>query len=118
MLIRDTTLSEGTMCPVETVVSPGIFMSHMFIDVTCGPSGKSMVRGFVAIGLFTMSMPSILKMDITPVSAIAWLAAIVIAFKYCSKGLPKIWQAVAESNGGECAWNALRGCEQWRIHLR
>ena len=41
--------------------------------------------------------------------AIAWFVAIVIAFKYCGKGLPKVFLAIAVSDGEHCSCYDLRG---------
>jgi hypothetical protein len=101
MLMRDATLSEGTMCPVETVGSPGILIAYVhrhnwcaIWKITC----ERFCRDLFVYHVDTVKM----KMNVVPVSAIAWFAAIVIAFKYCGKGLPKIWRAVAASDRG--AW--------------
>ena len=85
----------GTMCPVNVVGSPGISMSHMCVDLICLPSGRLIVSGFIAGRLFFTSAPSMIKIDVAPVSAIASDVAIVIAFRYCVEGLPNILLAVA-----------------------
>ena len=90
----------GTMCPVNVVGSPGISMSHMCVDLICLPSGRLIVSGFIAGRLFFMSAPSMTKIDVAPVSAIASDVAIVIAFRYCVEGLPNILLAVAASDFG------------------
>ncbi len=114
MPIRDATVSEGTMCPFKTIGRPGLFMSHICVDITCFLSGKLIVRDFFAMCLLTMSMLSITKIDVTPVSAIAWFVAITIAFKYCVVGLPNICLAIAMSNGR--AWR-LVVCAEMRLVL-
>ncbi len=38
--------------------------------------------------LLSTSAPSMMKMEVAPVSAMAWFVAIVIAFKYWGMGLP------------------------------
>ncbi len=53
-------------------------MSHTCVDRTCVPSAKLMVRGEDAILLLATSVPSIIKMEVAPVSAIAWFGANVI----------------------------------------
>jgi hypothetical protein len=93
--MRDTTFSKGMMCPVNTVGSPRIIMSHICVDMICLPSGNFFVRGFLATRLKTMSRPSMMTMDTAPVSAIAWFVAMVNAFKYCGIGAPNICPAVA-----------------------
>ncbi len=54
--------------------------------------------------LFATLTPSMIKMDVAPVSAIgiARLAAIVIAFKYWGDGLPHKYQTVAAIDGHVC----------------
>jgi len=78
--MSDATVSDGTICPVKMVGKPGIVMSHMCDDFTCFPSGRLIVRGDVATRLLTTSMPSIMNMDVAPVSAMAWSRAIVTVF--------------------------------------
>ena len=99
--MRDATLSEGTMCPVKMVDSPGIIMSHVCVDMICLPFGKFIVRGFLATSLLTMSRPSMMNMDVAPVLLIAWFVAMVNAFKYCGIGAPNICLVVAAIKGRE-----------------
>ncbi len=66
----------GTICPVNVVGSPGMLMSHICIDLTCLPSGRLIVNGFVAGRLFSTLTPSMTNMDVAPVSAMACNAAI------------------------------------------
>jgi hypothetical protein len=63
-------------------------MSQMCVSITLFPSGKLIVRGFTAMHLFPTLTPSMIKIDVAPVSVIARLAAIIIAFKYWGNGLP------------------------------
>jgi hypothetical protein len=58
-------------------------MSHICVNMICLPSGKFIVRGFLATHLLTMSRPSMMNMDVAPVSATAWFVAMVNAFKHC-----------------------------------
>ena len=90
----------GTMCPVNVVGSPGISMSHMCVDLICRPSGRLIVSCFNAGRLFFTSAPSMTKIDVAPVSAIASFVAIVIAFRYCVDGLPNNLLAVTASDVG------------------
>ena len=96
----------GTMCPVNVVGSPGISMSHMCVDLICLPSGRLIVSGFNAGRLFFTSAPSMTKIDVAPVSAIASDVAIVMAFRYCVDGLPKILLAVSASDLVCCCGSA------------
>ncbi len=76
------------MCPKSIVGKPGIWMSHTCVDLICFLSGKSIVRGNVAGRLLSKSAPSIIKMEVSPVLAIAWLVAILSALRYCGMGFP------------------------------
>ena len=82
--MSEATINDGTMCPVRTVGKPGILMSQTCEDWTWLPSGKLIWSGLVATRLLTTSTPSIMKMDVAPVSAIAWSCAIVTAFRACA----------------------------------
>jgi hypothetical protein len=96
------------MCPVNVVVgSPGISTSHMCVDLICRPSGRLIVRGFVAGLLFFTSAPSIMKIDVAPVSAIASDVAIVMALRCWFDGLPNILPAVSVSDFGVCQGSAF-----------
>ena len=65
--VSDVIDNHGTMCPISTIVGPGIFMSHMCVDLTLLPSSKLMVSRVVAGHKFSTGVPSIMKMDVTPV---------------------------------------------------
>jgi hypothetical protein len=93
--MKDTIVSDGTMCPLNTVNRPKIVMSFTCVDRTIFLSGKFIVRGDKGIHLLSMSAPSIMKMEVAPVSAMAWLVPIVRAVKYCSMGLPNKTRVVA-----------------------
>jgi hypothetical protein len=77
--MRDAIIIDGLICPVSTVGRPGIVMSHTCVDRSFVPSGKFIVRGDKVICLLSMLAPSIMKMDVAPVSAMAWFVAIVRA---------------------------------------
>ncbi len=85
MPIRDATFRWGTMCPVNTYGNPGMVMSHICVDFIFLPSGMLMLKGLLARRLFTTLAPSIMNMDVAPVSAMAWVDAVVIALKYSCK---------------------------------
>ena len=68
------------MCPVRTVSRPGMLMLQTCNDVTQRPSGNLITSGFVAGCLLTMPTPSIMKIDVAPVSAMSSLAVMVRAF--------------------------------------
>jgi hypothetical protein len=80
----------------------------MCVDLICLPSGRLIVSGFNAGRLFFTSAPSMTKIDVAPVSAIASDVAIVIAFRYCVDGLPNILLAVAAIDVGVRRGSARR----------
>jgi hypothetical protein len=73
MPIRDVIVKDGTMGPVSTVGRLGMLMPQMCIDITFFPLGKLIMRGLTATRLFATLTPSMMKMDVAPVSAIAQL---------------------------------------------
>ena len=82
MPINDAIVNLGTMCPVKVTGRPGIVMSHMCVDFTLLPSGKLIVSGHDEGRKLLTGVPSMIKMDVAPVSAIAWSVIIVIALRY------------------------------------
>jgi hypothetical protein len=101
-------LRSGMMCPVSVTGNPGIFMSHACVNLTFLPFGRLTVRGFVANRLFATSTPSITKMEVAPISAMAWFGVMVIALRYCDFGMPYMVLANAANNVGSC-------CGFWRL---
>jgi hypothetical protein len=85
--MRDAIVNNGTMCPVIIVGRPGILISHTCVDWIFLPSGKLIMRGDTMIRLLSMAAPSMMKMEVVPMSAIAWLAAIVQVLRNCGIGL-------------------------------
>ena len=84
MPINNAMDSLGTTCPTSTVGSPGIVMLHVCVDITFVPSGRLIVSGRTAGRRFLHGVPSIIKIEVTPVSAISCDAAMVIArLRYC-----------------------------------
>jgi hypothetical protein len=61
-------------------------MSHTCVDFIFLPSGMLMHKGLLVRRLFTTSAPSIMNMDVAPVSAMAWVGVVVITFKYSCEG--------------------------------
>ncbi len=100
--MSEAVLRSGMMCPVSVTGNPGIFMSHTCVNLTFLPSRRLTVRGFVANCLFATSTPSITKMEVAPVSAMAWFGAMVIALRYCGFGMPYMVPANAANNVGSC----------------
>ena len=84
-----------TTCPTNTFGSPGIVMSHVCVDFTFVLSGRLIVSGRIANWRFLHGVPSMMKIDNAPVSAIACDAEMVIAFRYCWFGAPNNCRAVA-----------------------
>ncbi len=100
----------GTMWPVKIVDNPGIVISQMWVDLTFRPSGMLMVKGLLVILLLRTSTPSIIKIEVAPVSAIACVNAILIAFRYLFNGWLNMLRAIAaidcidtKGNGGVVA---------------
>ncbi len=106
--ISEAVFRSGMMCPVSVTGNPGILMSHACADLTFLPSGRLTVRGFVATRLFATSTPSITKMDVAPVSAMAWFGAMVIALMQFCRGLP--YKGLATGVTGVGGW-----CGGWRF---
>jgi hypothetical protein len=93
--IKDAMDSLGTTCPTKTVGSPRMVMLHVCIHLTLLPSGKFMVSGWIAGRRFWTGVPSITKIEVAPISAIACNVAIVIALRYCGKGVSNRCHAAA-----------------------
>ncbi len=55
-----------------------MFMSHTCVDLILEPSGKLIKRGFNAVHWLATTAPSMMKMDVATVSAMARSGAIVI----------------------------------------
>jgi hypothetical protein len=88
MPMRDAMVNHGTMCPVKTVGRPGMLMSHMWVEYIFLPSRKLIVRGVRVTCLLLTGAPSMMKIDVAPVSAMAWLVANVKALRYCGIRAP------------------------------
>jgi hypothetical protein len=95
MPINDAIDNFGTTCPTNTFGSPGIVMSHVCVDFTFDPSGRLIVSGRIAGCRLSHGVPSMMKIDVAPVSAIASDDAMAIALRYCGFGAPNISLAVA-----------------------
>jgi hypothetical protein len=81
MPINDAIVNLGTMRPVEIVGRPGIVMSHMCVDFTLLPLGKLIVSGCDEGHKLLTGVPSMINMEVAPVSAIAWFVLITIALR-------------------------------------
>ncbi len=94
------TAKAGRMCLIRTAGKPGMAMSHRCVDCTLCPSGRLIVNGLDATHLLATSTPSMTKMDVAPVSAIACNVPIVIAFKsLCEVGSNNARAAIAHAHG-------------------
>ncbi len=93
----------GMMCPVKMIGRPRIAMLHMWVDQTFLPPGRFIVNGFEVMHLLTTLTPSMMKMDIVPISAIACKVAMVNTFKASCDIDPSKTRAAAIH---------LRGCIQ------
>ena len=93
--INDAMENLGTTCPTSSFGSPGIIMSHVCVDFTFVPSGKLIVSGRTAGCRFLHGVPSMMKIKVAPVSAIACDAAMAITLRYCGFGAPNNCLAVA-----------------------
>jgi hypothetical protein len=65
------------MCPSNTYHNPGISRLHTCVDFTIIPSGKLILRGFVAGRTFFMGVSFMTITDIVPVSATVCVMGIV-----------------------------------------
>ncbi len=75
-------------------------MLHTWVDLTFLPLGRFIINDFEVVRLLTMSMPSMMKMDLVPVSTIACKVAMVKAFKAsCNVGPRKMRAAAAHLHG-------------------
>jgi hypothetical protein len=90
-------------------------MSHTCVDHIVEPSGKFIFNGLVAVCLLSTVALSMMNIAVAPVSAMALLAAMVSAFKYCCIGLPNMVRAVAAIEGRRCAFRVGRGGEQFDV---
>ena len=95
MPISDAIDNLGTTCPTNTIGNPGIVMSHVCVDFTFVPSGRLIVSGCIAGRRFSHGVPSMMNIEVAPVSAIASDAAMAIALRYCGFGAPNRSRAVA-----------------------
>jgi hypothetical protein len=88
----------GTTCPTNTIGSPGIVMSHVCVDFAFVPSGRLIVSGRIAGRRLSHGVPSMMKIGVAPVSAIACDVAMAIALRYCGFGAPNSSCAVDAIN--------------------
>jgi hypothetical protein len=65
-----------------------MLMLQTCVDIICCPSGMLIFKGFDTGSLLITAMPSMMKMEVAPMSAIAWVDVIVIPFRYSFVGVP------------------------------
>ncbi len=70
-------------------------MSHECVDFTFVPSGRFIVSGSIAGWRLLQGVPSMMNIEVAPVSAIASDVAMAIALRYCGFGAPNSSFAVA-----------------------
>ncbi len=93
--INNAIVNFGTTCPTSTFGRPGIVMSHLCVDFTFVPSDILMVSGRMAGRRFLQGVPSMMKIEVATVSAIACDAAMAILLRYCGFGVSNNCRAVA-----------------------
>jgi hypothetical protein len=99
MPINNAIINLGTMCPVKIIGRPGIVMSHMCVDFTLLLSGKLIVNGCNKGRTLLTGVPSMINMEVAPVSAIAWFVLITIVLRYCWLGESNTCRTVAAKDG-------------------
>ena len=87
-------------------------MLHRCVDSTWLPSGKLITNCFVAGHMFLTGVPSIMNMDVAPISAIACNVATVITLRYWGVGAPNRCRAVAANDGQEFRCACITWCRQ------
>ena len=65
--------------PVKTTGRPGMYMSHICVDITVRPSARATLRGRSVRRLLVTGVPSMMKFCVAPESAIAFFANVGIA---------------------------------------
>jgi hypothetical protein len=99
MPINDAIVNSGTMCPVKILGRPVIVMPHTCVVFTVLPLGKLIVNGCNKGRKLLTGVPSMINMEVAPLSAIAWFALITIVLRYCWLGEPNICCPVAAKDG-------------------
>jgi hypothetical protein len=87
MPIREAIVIPGTICPINIFGRPEMMMSQMWVKETLLPSGKLMVIVWLARRRLLTGVPLVMKIEVTPVSAMACVVAIAIALahsKHCN----------------------------------
>ncbi len=76
MPTSDATVKSGIICPSSIVGKPGSSKLNLCVDLTTLPSGKLIVRGFVAGQIFFIGVPFITNTEVALVSATACVGGI------------------------------------------
>jgi hypothetical protein len=71
----------GQCIPLTPLEGMG-YLCHTCVDITLLPSGKLIVIGLFVVRRFLTGMPFMMNIEVAPVSAIACVGAIVIAFAH------------------------------------
>ncbi len=93
----------------------------MCVDFTLLPSGKLIVNGCDEGCKLLTGVPSMINMDVAPVSAFAWFILIAIALRYCWLGEPNTCRAMAaRDEHGEVGhiFSGLRAAELEQLDVR
>ncbi len=69
----------GMMWPVKTMGRPGMYTSHICVDITVRPSARPTLRGRSVRRLLVTVVPSMMKICVAPESTIAFFADVGIA---------------------------------------
>ena len=78
--MRDAIVMPSAKWPIDVIGSPGMLMSQMWVDETLLLSGKLTVMKLSVPRRYLTDVPFIMKINAAPVSVIACVAAIAIAF--------------------------------------
>jgi hypothetical protein len=65
-------------------------MLHLYVDVLCRPSGRFIANGFFATRLFSTSTPSMMKMKVASVLAIACIVTMVMVLRHSQDAIPNL----------------------------
>ncbi len=85
MPIKDAIVIPRTICPINIVGRPGMVMSQMWVETTLLLLGNVIVIGWFARRKFLTDVPFIMNIEVAPVSAMACVAAIVIALAHSKR---------------------------------
>ena len=84
-------------------------MSHMCVDFTLLSLGKLIVNCCNEGRKLLTGVPSMINMEVAPVSAFAWFVSIPIVLRYCWLGEPNICRTVVAKDGRGKAGHVIPG---------